>query len=55
MSFVRFVFLIPWMAFVAFVHTKHYTLRVAAPFPPWDSRQQLVINLPKFKTNIEQV
>ena len=52
MSFVRFVFLIPWMAFVACVHMKHYTLRVAAPFRPWDSRQQLVINLPKFKTNI---
>ena len=34
MSFVRFVFLIPWMAFVACVHMKHYTLRVAAPFPP---------------------
>ena len=40
MGFVRFVFLIPWMAFVACVHMKHYTLRVAAPFPPWDSRQQ---------------
>ena len=50
MNFVRFV-----MTFVACVRMKQMkqnTLRVAAPFPPWDSRQQLIINLSKFKTNI---
>ena len=51
-SFVRFVFLIPWMTFVACVRMKHYTLCVAAHFPPWDSRQRLIINFSKFKTNI---
>ena len=52
MSSVRFVFLIPWMAFVACVHMRHYTLGVAAPFPPWDSHQQLIVNLSNFKTNL---
>ena len=36
MSFVRFVLLIPLTTFVACVRMKHYTLRVAAPFPAWD-------------------
>ena len=45
MSFVRFVFLILWTIFVACVRMKHYTLRVTAPSPTWDSRQQLTVNL----------
>ena len=55
MSFVRFVFLIPWTTFVACVRMKHYTLRVTAPSPTWDSRQQLIISLSKFKTNINMI
>ena len=34
---------------------KHYTLRVTAPSPTWDSRQQLIVNLSKFKTNINMI
>ena len=34
---------------------KHFTLRVAAPSPTWDSRQQLIVNLSKFKTNIDMI
>ena len=55
MSFVRFVFLIPWTTFVACVRMKHYTLRVAAPSPTWDSRQQLIVNLSKFKTSMNMI
>ena len=55
MSFVRFVFLIPWTTFVACVRMKHYTLRVTAPSPTWDSRQQLIVSLSKFKTNINMI
>ena len=55
MSFVRFVFLILWTIFVACVRMKHYTLRVTAPSSTWDSRQQLIVNLSKFKTNINMI
>ena len=55
MSFVRFVFLIPWATFVACVRMKHYTLRFTAPSPTWDSRQQLIVNLSKFKANINMI
>ena len=55
MSFVRFVFLILWTIFVACVRMKHYTLRFTPPSTTWDSRQQLIVNLSKFKTNINMI